>query len=394
MAKIDTVESRKKLVIRSEPYWQRLTTLCYLGFRKTDNNGGTWKLRIQTQGVSERSYATFGTFDTLPEGARFDAAKRAAEVHLKHLELGGSVDAITVGNACERLVLKYKNEGNPQAAKDADGRFKRWVYSNKKLASTPIQRLTATMLSDWRNTMAATPAKHQDKTVVSVKPRAASTVNRDMAVLKIALNLAHEDGYVTSKHAWSTKLKPIKDATGKRDCYLDINQRLALMEHATPDLAILINAMSVLPLRPGAVANLKVSNFDKRQSTLVVGKDKAGKDRVILLPESTAKFCASHVKNRPSSAPLFVRAGGNAWNKDSWKYPFKDAVVAANLPSDATAYAIRHSTITDLITGGLDTMTVARISGTSIQMIESHYGHLKDKHAMDALARLELRRKV
>ncbi|NDG42775.1 MAG: integrase, partial [Betaproteobacteria bacterium] len=38
-----------------------------------------------------------------------------------------------------------------------------------------------------------------------------------------------------------------------------------------------------------------------------------------------------------------------------------------------TAYALRHSTITDLIAvHQLDTMTVAQRSGTSLLMIEKH----------------------
>ena len=64
---------------------------------------------------------------------------------------------------------------------------------------------------------------------------------------------------------------------------------------------------------------------------------------------------------------------------------------AAKLPLAATAYALRHSTITDLIVlHRLDTMTVAQISGTSLPMIEKHYGHLLHDHAANALAGLAL----
>ncbi len=390
MAKIDTVDSRKKLPSRKEPHWQRLTSLCYLGYRKTDDKGGTWVMRIQTEGKSERRYKALGAFAEKPDGDKYDAAKKAAEAHLKHLESGGSTDVITVGQACNRLVQKYRDESRENAAKDAEGRFKRWVHSNRKFSDTPMQKLTAGMLADWRTTLAKTPAMHQNKSVVSDKPRAASSLNRDMAVLKTALNLAHEDGFTTSDHAWSSKLKPVKDANGRRDCYLDIDQRKALIAHATPDLAILVRAMSLLPMRPGAVAAFTVANFDRRLNSLVIGKDKAGKDRKITLPASTAAFFAEQTKDKTTGAPLFARANGSAWNKDSWKYPLKDAVIAAKLPAAATAYALRHSTITDLIVKGLDTMTVAQLSGTSIVMIEKHYGHLRAEHATKALAGLEL----
>ena len=390
MATIDTVHSRKKLKVCKEPHWQRLTSLCYLGYRKSGEETGTWVLRTQAEGKSERKQKALGEFAEVPDHRRFDAAKKAAESHLAHLEKGGTAEVITVGKACERLVQKYRNESREAAAKDAEGRFKRWVYSNKKFAFTPIQKLTAGMLVDWRTKLAKTPALHQNKAVVSDKPRASSSLNRDMAMLKTALNLAHEDGYTTSNHAWSSKLKPVKDANGRRDCYLDVDQRRALIAHASPDLATLAKAMSLLPMRPGAVAAFKVVNFDKRLNSLMIGKDKAGKDRKITLPASTAAFFAEQAKDKTPSAPLFARADGSAWNKDSWKYPFKDAVIAAKLPMAATAYALRHSTITDLIIKGLDTMTVSQLAGTSIVMIEKHYGHLRAEHATKALEGLAL----
>jgi integrase len=388
---LSTVKARTSLKPRRDPYWNRLSKGQFIGFRKmTASSGGTWSSRMLDETTGKQQAHPLGDFGELPDGERYDAAKKAADAWFKHRGEGGVREAITLGEACDRLVQKYRDDSREDAAKDAEGRFKRWVHSNKKFASTPIQKLTAGMLADWRTKLAKTPAMHQDKSVVSDRPRAASSLNRDMAVLKTALNLAHEDGYTTSDHSWSSKLKPVKDASGRRDCYLDIDQRKALIATAAPDLAILAKAMSLLPMRPGAVAAFKVSNFDRRLNALVIGKDKAGKDRKITLPGSTAAFFAEQAKDKLPGAPLFARADGAAWNKDSWKYPFKDAVIAAKLPQAATAYALRHSTITDLIVKGLDTMTVSQLAGTSIAMIEKHYGHLRAEHATKALEGLAL----
>ena len=149
--------------------------------------------------------------------------------------------------------------------------------------------------------------------------------------------------------------------------------------------------MALLPLRPGAVAALIVGNYDKRLGVLTVGKDKAGQDRKITLPASTALFFSEQSKDKLPSAALCARDSGAAWDKDSWKNPFKDAVIAAGLPPAATAYALRHSTITDLISiHRLDVLTVAVLSGTSISMIEKHYGHLLHDRAAAGLAALAL----
>ena len=387
---INTVAARAKVKPRREPYWDRISKGYYLGFRKMSaDSDGTWVVRWMAEDGKE-AYKALGAFSEFTPAERYDTAMKAAVTHVKHLQRGGTVDSITVGEACDRLVQKYRDENREAAAKDAEGRFKRWVHGSKKFASMPLQRLSAGILADWRTTLAKTPAMHQNKKVKSERLRAASSLNRDMAVLKTALNLAHEDGYVTSNHAWSSKLKPVKDATGRRDCYLDIEQRRALITHSAADLSILVRAMSLLPMRPGAVAAFKVANFDARLNSLVIGKDKAGKDRKITLPASTAAFFVDQSKDKLPSAPLFARSDGASWNKDSWKYPFKEAVIAAKLPTSATAYSLRHSTITDLIVKGLDTMTVAQLSGTSIAMIEKHYGHLRAEHATKALEGLAL----
>lgn len=63
----------------------------------------------------------------------------------------------------------------------------------------------------------------------------------------------------------------------------------------------------------------------------------------------------------------------------------------ASLPANATIYAIRHSTITDLVISGRDLLTVAQISGISVAMIEKHYGHLRQEHVAAALAHLIFR---
>jgi site-specific recombinase XerD len=68
----------------------------------------------------------------------------------------------------------------------------------------------------------------------------------------------------------------------------------------------------------------------------------------------------------------------------------KTAAEAAELPIGATAYTLRHSTISDLVHDGLDLLTVAQISGTSVRMIEQHYGHLRGDVAASALAKLVL----
>lgn len=389
--KIDTVTARDRLTPRHAPYWQKIKNECHLGFRKTTPGSiGAWIARYR-DGTGKYQLNSLGSLDNYPGHTRFNEAVEQAGEWFKHRSSGGSKGVLTVEQACKAYVTKLQDAKKEGAAKDAIGRFRRWVYSDAKLCNTPVMKLTPGMLNDWRNKLVKSPTIPQDKTKTSTKVRAASSINREMAVLKAALNLALEDGHATSDTAWKIKLKPIKDADKRREVYLDPDQRRKLIASAPPDLAAFITALSLVPLRPGAVASLTVGHFDKRLGVLTVGKDKAGKDRKIGLPKSTAAFFAEQAKNKLPTAPMLARADGKFWNKDSWKDPFKDAAKAAKLPVDAVAYNLRHSAITDLIAlHRLDTMTVAVLSGTSLPMIEKHYGHLLRDHAADALGKLAL----
>jgi integrase len=146
----------------------------------------------------------------------------------------------------------------------------------------------------------------------------------------------------------------------------------------------------MLPLRPGAVAGLNAGDFDKRTRELTIGTDKAGEHRRVRLPADAAELFAAQAKSKLPAAPLFARANGRRWDKDTWKGPIADAAKAAELPAGVTAYTLRHSTITDLVTAGLPLLTIAQISGTSAEMIERHYGHLNQAAATEALAGLAL----
>lgn len=390
MAALGVVHAREKLKAQHEPHWMKLRSGCYLGYRKiTVNSTGSWLARYRSEG-GKQVKRSFGEYAEMPPSQRYDAAKRAAEQWFDHLGKGGSVEVVTVRVACERYAKHVRASRGDTPADDLEMRFRRWVFVDAGLAATALGKLTKTRIEAWRAAMTNTPVVvNRDKRKIPItRPRSASSVNRDIAALRAALNFAHDAGSVTTDMAWRVALRPTKNADGRRDTYLDRKQRKALIDHAPPELAALLRGLSLIPLRPGALARLTVGNYDAKLSVLKIGQDKAGRDRRIKLPKATAAEFSGKCHNRQSTEPLFCRADGKAWNKDAWKGPIKEAAAKSKLAPTVTAYSLRHSVITDLVTGGLDLLTVAQLSGTSVAMIERHYGHLRADHAAAALARL------
>lgn len=382
---LSQVGKRESLKPRREPYWQRLRAGCFLGFRPSKRGGpGTWIARVYDEDAGKYRVKSLGDFGAKQGNERFKLAKDAAEALAELVEAGGEIrtKVETVADACRAYA-----ESRPEA----EARFKRYVYGDP-LGKVKLEKLRRRHVAEWRKRLEETPSlvSRNREGEKRTRTRAPSTVNRDMAVLRAALAKVLSPGAPNSEAAWQEALKSVPNANGRRTLYLDRSQRKKLLEAIDSEAAPFVRALCLLPLRPGAMAALTAGDFDRRTSELTIGKDKTGKPRRIQLPAEAAKLFAEQAKAKLPGAPLFMRSNGNPWDKNSWKLPISVAVTAAGLPDGATAYTLRHSTITDLVSAGLPLLTIAQISGTSAEMIERHYGHLASDAAVKALSELVL----
>jgi site-specific recombinase XerD len=64
----------------------------------------------------------------------------------------------------------------------------------------------------------------------------------------------------------------------------------------------------------------------------------------------------------------------------------REAAAEAELPAGTCLYTLRHCFVTQAIQDGLSILDVARLVGTSVMMIEKHYGHLVHGVARERLA--------
>jgi integrase len=375
---LDRVEPRTKLRCRRDPYWVRLAEGRYLGFRRmVPSSPGSWVARLFDG--EKRHFQPLGDFDDLEPKERYDAAKRAAEEWFGHVGTGGATKPGTVRSACEAYVTHLRAESSEAAAKDAEGRFRRLV-NDDPIARIDLAKLGMQHVSAWR-TRALKAAGSE------------ASFNRNATALRAALNLAKDQGKVPTDLAWSKWLKPIKDAGEPRTQYLTLDERAKLIQSATEQARPFFTALALLPLRPGELASLQVQHLNARGGMLRVPKGKTSWRDVPLSAEALEHFkeCA---KGKLPQAWLVSRGDGSQWKKEAWRDEVKEAAHGAKLPSATVAYTLRHSVITDLVVGGLDLFTVAKLAGTSVAMIEKTYGKLRAEHARNALQGLSLKPRV
>lgn len=383
---LSRVGAREALRARREPHWQRMRPGCFLGYRASAREGaGTWIGRCYDKTAQGYKLKALGDFGDLAPGERFIAARRAAEAFAAIIEGGGlREDKIeTVADAC-RDYLNHK----PGAI--AHGVFRRHVYSDP-IATIKLDKLRRHHLREWRQRLEEAPAllSRNNKGEKRTKMRSASTVNRDMVPVRAALRAVLSLGSPGTDAAWHEALKPVRNADKRRVLYVDRDERKRLLDATADEAAPFVRGLCLLPLRPGAIAALTAGEWDKRTETLTITRDKTG-TRNITVPPIVAQFLTAQTKDKLPGAPMFGRADGRAWNKDAWYDPIREASTAAGLPSGTSAYTLRHSVITDLVRGGLPVLTTAQLSGTSVVMIEKHYGHLVREDALKALAGLAI----
>lgn len=246
---LSTVRARQHLKPRNEPYWHKLTTGQYLGFRP---GRGMWVARIYSRDDHQNVFHALGDFGDVPAAQRFEAARRAAQAFAEHINGGGTNKPITVREACERYA-KGKLE--------VQSRFERLVYPDP-IAKVELQRLKKTQVREWRERLEAKPARVTRRKVGEqiTRPRSPASVNREMVAFRAALNAALEAGYAQNALAWKEPLKATKTSR-RRNLYLDRAQRRALLEQVPDEAHPFITVLCLLPVRPGALAALRVADF-------------------------------------------------------------------------------------------------------------------------------------
>jgi integrase len=183
-------------------------------------------------------------------------------------------------------------------------------------------------------------------------------------------------------------VEPFKGASKRRDLYLDLKQRRALLAAAAGAVRDLIEAAAVTGARAGELVSARRSQFDGRQQSMTLS-GKTGSRTIPLSPAAVTLFRRLAGAKMPD-ALLLTRDDGKAWQHSDWDELVRAAAAKADLPATKCLYTLRHSFITQAITDGMSVLETARLVGTSIAMIDRHYGHLALATARERLARLQL----
>ncbi len=375
---IDKARQRDKLKPREAPYYGApLARGLFVGFRKLDDASGTWLGRCRTD-EGRQKYTTFGLVSPTNDYA---AAAEKAATWAKAISNGyGESKIKSMAELCAARVANRRTVKGDKVADQLEKVFANHVLGHD-IAKKPLGKLTTSDFIAWRAGLVGSKTG---------KPLGDDSKDWVFRKLKTALNFGITERAISIERRAEWKdIEPLGEDK-RREVYLSREQRAALLD-ASPDYArAFLRASCLSPQRPGALAQCLVKHLDVRHKRLYIAKDKANANRWIPLTDAMLDLLKAQAKDKAPDEPLISFRDGSAWSCNRWGSIVKAARAVADLPAETCAYSLRHSVITDMVTGGLDPFTIADIAGTSVQQIQEHYFQAQHDLARDKMAALNL----
>jgi integrase len=356
---IDSPTKRNKLIPRREPYWQKITAGQYLGFRRT-RTGGAWVARVRVEG--QQRYQALEVVDAWDNKDAYDNA------HSKAFEWFTTAATVEdhhyrVKDAVADYVEHLRVNNSEASAKDAESRMDN--HLTDKLKDCQLTNLKTVQIKRWHQDLVRVSDDEEDVR------KSKDGANKLLTKLKAALNLAFNNGLVATDREWR-RVKPFKDVGGVRILFLTDKQVQRLLEHADGAFKNILEAAKLTGARYGELASVRVADLDTKHGTLLLD-GKTG-ERLCYLSDEALAWFKQQAKAKLPKALLLPKDDGTEWGKSHQARPMKAAVKAAKLPRDTVFYSLRHYHISKALLAGVPAQVVAENCGTSIRMIEKHYG--------------------
>jgi integrase len=234
----------------------------------------------------------------------------------------------------------------------------------------------------------ATLKVHEVEKWLSERPGwADSTKALCVTIVKAAFNWGAEQGHLS--------VNPIKKLkrrdTGRRERLLTPEEReriKAAVSWRMRDFLEVLEQTGCRPFSEAAKLEAKDVDFEKGRSVRRKHKnEKKGKTRTIYFPPKALERLKELAEKYPTG-PLLRNRRGNAWTRISASHYLTRVCKKLKMPQ-VTAYAFRHTYITEALVRGVPVDVLAELVGNSPAVLRKNYSHIAQMD--DALAAAALK---
>lgn len=393
--RIENRTARAKLGQRAEPYWVLLSEGFHLGYYR-GKQAGKWVARHREPGQgSAYVKTTLGEADDTSDadGSRildYRQAQEAARAWLRGVEGGVAVKAsYSVGDALDDYISAFTKKDLVNTKRRVE-QFVRPALGKVKLA-----KLTAAQVRTFHNDRATTPARLRTRKgeeqklrpldTSEAKRKRKATANRDLTVLKAALNLAYANGRIASDHAWR-HVKPFKNVDGAKLRFLTDDESRRIVNAAGAEFRPIVQAALLTGARWGELRNVSVEDVDLQAGTVRLVETKGGEPRTCYLEgEGLALFKAQMV-GKAGDAAVFPAPNGKRWTDSTQVRRMALASEGGNISPPAAFHDLRRTFGARLARSEVPIGVIAQVLGHKDERItRKHYAHLCPSYVADTV---------
>jgi integrase len=402
-ARIETREARRKLVAQSEPHWRAIVQGAHVGYYKGARRSA-WLVRWRKpEGRYQK--ATLGEADDTRDAdglhvLDYRMAQQRALAQIGRWERGGGDEPEPAGPLTVAEVVRDYLEWTARHRRASTAREWRYMANAHllpALGKLEVAKLTLARLRKWHERLAEQPGRLRTRRGADQRYRKPSddpdtararraTANRNLTVLKAALNHAWQSGKIAGSDEVWRRVKPFRGADAARVRYLQLDECTRLLNACPEDFRRLVRGALVSGARYGELCRADVRDFNPDSASLLVRESKGGKPRHIPLDDEAAAFLGGIAAGRKPSEPLLTRADGGRWGKSHQRRPLLEACRAGRIEPAIGFHILRHTWASLRIMRGLPLIVAAQVLGHSdTRMVERHYGHLAQSFVREAV---------
>lgn len=392
--RLENRAARARLSQRTEPYWVLLSEGFHLGYYR-GKSVTKWVARHRPPGRSGGyNKTTLGEADDSSDAngvsiLDYRQAQDKAREWLRTVEGGVLVKAsYTVGDALDDYVKAFTGKDLVNTKRRVE------QFVRPALGDVKLSRLTASQVRDFLHDRANTPARLRTKKgneqqfrplkTTEEKRKRRATANRDLTVLKAALNLAYANGRIGTDNAWRM-VKPFKNADGVRLRYLADDESRRIVNATGDDFRPILQASLLTGGRWGELRSIKVGDVDLAASTVFL-TDTKGKSRVCYLEEEGLDLFTRQCAGKKSADTVFPDPDGKRWTDSMQIRRMEAASEVGKVDPPATFHDLRRTYGARLARAGVPMSVIAEAMGHADERItRKHYAHLSPSYVADTV---------
>ena len=332
--------------------------------KRESKNGIRYMAVVRLEGQSRSA-----TFRTKSEAKAWSKVIESEIIKGKHLPPTESKR-----KSVRDLMTRYINTviPNQKDQRNPKRHAKFWI---ERIGDLKLSRLTPAILGEVRDELAT--------------DKAASTVNRYLAVISHACTLAEREWEWLQTNP-VRKVSRLPEPQG-RVRYLSDDERMALLKATGESEHPYLHCVVLIALTTGArkaeILGLTWNDIDLSKGRAVLGKTKNNERRALTLVPQIVKNLRKLQKVRVLGVDsVFIDPSTGTPSRNRFEGAWRAARASAGI-EDFRFHDLRHTAASNLAMNGATTAEIAAVLGHKTLAMVKRYSHLSDEHVRDVVER-------